>query len=337
MTQETRLQRYQGTTALTKAEATEILQTIWPKAPANEVYKAALICQTYGLNPLMHHLALVPFKNKKTEQVEWVAIMAMKATRLIAARKKAFSYIENTPRLMTDEEQQTILGEIDRSKLWAITILQDAQGNVTPGYGFWPRGQEPYGTEKGNTKANMAMIRSERQAVDRMVPDALPHGVEVMEDLPMPPVVATVEPMSGEVLEAGIEGEEPQQGPEPSVPKSSSIVYLGGAYGDMLTSCWEHGEPWTLDKFQHLYHKMPEGFCQFRELIKPIVKDIGRELGLDANEINERVKKANDGKPWSKLSEQAQLEILTSLSAQIHKENDDQAQEGEGEGQGELL
>ena len=337
MTQETRLQRYQGHTVLTKDEATEILQTIWPKAPANEVYKAALICQTYGLNPLMHHLALVPFKNKKTEQVEWVPIMTMKATRLIAARKKAFSYIEDTPRLMTDEEQQTILGEIDRTKLWAITILKDTQGNIARGYGFWPKAAEPLGTENGNTKANMAMIRSERQAVDRMVPDALPHGVEVMEDLPMSPIVTTVEPMSGEVLEAGIEaeieGEEPEE-TETSVPEPSGVTYLAGQYGDMLTTCWEHGEPWQIDKFGHLFHKMPEGYCNFRDRIKPITEKVAIAVGIDANEVNERAKKAN-GKPWSKLSEQSQLEILTSLSAHIsvapiNKEN------GE-EGQGELL
>ncbi len=36
-----------------KEQAMYLLKTIWPKAPEVEVIKAAILCQQYGLNPLM--------------------------------------------------------------------------------------------------------------------------------------------------------------------------------------------------------------------------------------------------------------------------------------------
>jgi hypothetical protein len=174
----TKLAPYLGITSLTQEQATYILKTIWPKAPDVEVVKAALICHMYGLNPLMKHLYLVEFKGE--EGSTWTPIIGIGATRLIASRNHRYSYVTG-PRVMTAKEQQQIRGEVDEKNIWAITILRDEAGNEAPGYGCWSRDKNPYGLDKGNSKANMAFIRSERQAFDRLCPGEMPQGVEVGE------------------------------------------------------------------------------------------------------------------------------------------------------------
>jgi hypothetical protein len=133
------------------------------------------------VNPLMKHVSLIAY-NKGKQNESWAIVLGIKASRLIVSRRHNYSYIDGTPRMMTEEEQKKILGEIDTNNLQAITILKDESGNLYPGYGHWPKGTEPYGVDKGNSKANMAFIRSERQALDKMDPGALPQGVEVIDE-----------------------------------------------------------------------------------------------------------------------------------------------------------
>ena len=181
----TRLMKYEGVVSLTQQGATEVLETIWPDAPEVEVFKAAMVCHQYGLNPLMKHLFLIPFKRRRQGKVvgeDWVTVLGIKATRLIAHRHGDFSYLDDTPRVMTEEEQKRIYGYIDKNKIMAITKLKDSKGNEASGYGAWPLGEEPYGAEKGNTKANMAFIRSERNALDRLFAGEMPQGIQVVDE-----------------------------------------------------------------------------------------------------------------------------------------------------------
>lgn len=174
----TALEPYIGVTSLTQKQAAFILRTIWPQAPEVEVIKAALICHMYALNPLMKHLYLVPFRGEKT--TTWAPIMGIGATRLIASRVDRYSYVAG-PRMMTEQEQKEIRLEVDPDNIWAITVLQDSKGNSAPGYGSWPKHAIPYGSDKGNSKENMAMIRSERQAFDRLFPGEMPQEIEVID------------------------------------------------------------------------------------------------------------------------------------------------------------
>ncbi|GAJ14038.1 unnamed protein product, partial [marine sediment metagenome] len=181
----TTLMKYAGVVTLTQHQAMEVLKTIWPTAPEVEVIKAAMICHQYGLNPLMKHVFLIPFKRRREGKVvgeDWAAVLGIGSNRLIAQRHHNYSYLDLTPRIMTEEEQQKILGTIDESKVWAITKIKDmATGAEAPGYGSWPKDESPYGADKGNTKLNMACIRSERQALDRQYPGEMP-GVEVIDE-----------------------------------------------------------------------------------------------------------------------------------------------------------
>jgi len=171
---------YQGITSLTQQTATMILKTIWPDAPDIEVYKAALTCHSYGLNPLMKHLYLIPYTNHKTGETTWAQVLGIGATRLLASRKSNYGYADG-PRRMSDQEQTDIFGEVDNTKIFAITVLQGPSGNKAPGYGSWPKDDEPKGTNKGNTKLNMAMIRSERNAFERLLPGEMPADMDVVD------------------------------------------------------------------------------------------------------------------------------------------------------------
>lgn len=173
----TALAKYAGAGALTQVQAQEIVVTIWPGAPEVEVRKAAMVCCQYGLNPLMKHLYLIPFNSKQkdgTWAVNYSMVLGIKASRIIARRKGNYAYLDDTPRFMTPEEQIKIFGVEDTENICAITRLKDTVGNTAIGTGKWPKSKEVKGEDKGNSKLNMAMIRSERQALERLFPDSLP-------------------------------------------------------------------------------------------------------------------------------------------------------------------
>lgn len=182
------LEKYIGSVSLTKPEAREILRTIYPEAPEVEMARAILLCASYHLNPLMGHVFLIKFNkwNKDHTEIigeEWATVLGIKAKRLLGSRRGDFSYVDNTPRVMTEEEQRTIFGEVVTDKLRVITKLQDPQTSAEAvGYGFWLIKDKVYGTDKGNSAFNMASIRSESQALDRLRPGEMPQGVQVIDE-----------------------------------------------------------------------------------------------------------------------------------------------------------
>ena len=199
------LERYSRGALATEADAMKVLEIIWPRAPIIEKKRAAMLCVQYQLNPLMRHLFLIPFKNKSGGE-NWATVLGIQANRLIAHRAGQFSYVDNTPRVMSKQEQETILGEVFEDRIWAITKLRDSSGNEAVGYGFWMKGENPYGTDKGNTKANMAFIRSERQAMDRLFAGKMPEGqFEVGDE-------RFVDTQTGEIIEVSA-GTLPQDQP----------------------------------------------------------------------------------------------------------------------------
>jgi len=195
MTQNTALEKYHGVTSLTKVMATEILEALWPEAPQSEKARAALLCQTQQLNPLMHHVFIIPF-NKGKQNESWATVIGINAKRLMASRKGSFSYIDDTPRVMTEEEQMRVFGKFDTKNLVVLVRLQDPRtGASVPGYGKWPlkkkvwkdgkaveADNDPYGTDKGNSMFNMASIRAESQALNRLRPGDMPQDIPVIDE-----------------------------------------------------------------------------------------------------------------------------------------------------------
>lgn len=182
----TALDRYLHTKTLTKPQATEIMKTIYPDAPAAEVSRAVLLCVSYGLNPLMGHVYLIKFGNK------WQTVRSIGSTRLLASRKGPLSFLDDTPRRMTEDEEKKVYGEVDKKYVRMIVKLKDPQtGAEAPGYGQWKLSDTVYGADKGNTPENMAAIRAERQGYDRLRPGEMPTDVDVVDEKFMPKVEDT--------------------------------------------------------------------------------------------------------------------------------------------------
>jgi len=174
--------KYFGQTSLQKVELQDIIETLWPEAPDIEKTKAIMLCATYGLNPLNKHIFLIPF-NKGEPDETWALVMSIHCKRLLASRRGPFSYVDNTPRVMTNDEQQKVFGEVLNDRLYVITKLRDPKTTAeSVGYGFWFNKDKPKGENKGNTRFNMAAIRSESQALDRLRPGEMPLGVEAVEE-----------------------------------------------------------------------------------------------------------------------------------------------------------
>lgn len=206
----TALEKYMGRKELAKTEVTEILTTIYPKAPAKEMTRAVMLCASYGLNPLMGHVFLIPFKTKDGQT--WATVLGIKAKRLLATRRGSVSYVDDTPRLMSEAEQTKIFGKVDPNYIFAITIVRDPKTSADGrGYGKWKRSDTPYGIDKGNSAENMAFIRSEAQALDRLRPGEMPMGIEVVDE----EFVAKAEPV--------IEGDfkEVKEGAKPPAKKAA--------------------------------------------------------------------------------------------------------------------
>lgn len=265
------LSRYIGTGAMTKAIATEIVETLWGEAPAIEKGKAILLCSTYQLNPLMKHLYLVPYKrrDKEGEYIldkqgkavqDWSMQMGIGATRLLAQRKHNYSYLDMTPRKATPEEVKKILGETaDPNFVYGFVHIKDVD---TKAEAFGLRGisitDKIKGVEKGNTHLNMACVRAERLALDRQYPGEMPQDVEIIDE----------RFIEGDykVLDVKPEGEEPEGTTEPEAEPSAEEQDANRVLGSETTEHWckEHNCAFQLktSRFGGFYsHKVKGGWC----------------------------------------------------------------------------
>lgn len=171
-----------GRAEVTREYAMVQLRTMWPGAPDDMVIKASYVSARYGLDPMLKEIVLVGFKNRDGG-LDWVIVRDIRAKRKMAAKRIApnrYSYIDDTPRVMTDDEQKKILGEIDAQRIWAITKLK-VGSDIYPGYGNWPKGTPAYGSDKGNSQRNMAFIRSEANALDKLAPGDADEDIEVSD------------------------------------------------------------------------------------------------------------------------------------------------------------
>lgn len=195
---------------LTQPQAEHILSLVYPGCPKDEIVRCAILCRDFGLHPLMKEVYLIPFKDKDGK-ANYATVLGINATRKLMAQRGTFSYLDNTPRVMTEDEQKTIFGEVDDKNIVAITRLRTREGEEAQGYGKWPADKDPYGTDKGNTKANMAFIRSERNAFGRLFTDAIPQNIEIIDEAYVEGI-GEVDKKTGEILESEKAGEEVLEG-----------------------------------------------------------------------------------------------------------------------------
>ncbi len=185
------LAKYQGVVSLSMEEAKVVISTLWPdaeNASPEEVYKALTLCTQYGLNPLMNHLFLVPFWNKKAQEYNYVCIRGITTNRLIASRTHSWSFLDDTPRISTEEEEIKHFRKLDPNKLRSIVKIKDLKsGAEMTAWGEWPLMKKdkntgtlvpnnPKGFDQGsNSMENQACIRAERKGLDMLYPADLPN------------------------------------------------------------------------------------------------------------------------------------------------------------------
>lgn len=223
---------------LTQKGAATMLEVLYPEATANKsgqaaIVKAALICRDYGLNPAMGHVRLIKYGDK----IE--VVMEIKATRIIAGKNRKYGYIDDTPRVMTEDEQIKIFGEIDKANLCTICKIKDEFGNTFTGYGTWSRNKEPYGADKGNSKFNMSSIRGERQALLKMDPGSMPADVDVIDERYTEPGQVVVSEIKGDAKQIEGTGQvgDQQSGDNSnanSLPRDPATIKN---LGDLFTAC----------------------------------------------------------------------------------------------------
>lgn len=251
------LSKYQNTAVLSRDQAEEIVETLWPGAPRIEQAKAILLCTTRQLNPLLKHVFLIPFG--EGEKRTWALVLGIKATRIMARQATPYSYLDSSPRVMTAEEGRKILGDAydPIHFISFITKLRDMKtGAEASGVGAWPKDKTPYGTDKGNSKENMASIRSERQAMDRLCPGVLPEGVDVIDEsaVELPEIQGEVKQSEtvktvddkGEI----VEGEAAEVHNEPAQEEARTFIDLDWLKESLTTLKWTGVSQYLKDKYK---------------------------------------------------------------------------------------
>jgi len=247
----TAIAKYSHLPALTKEQATEVMQSVYPGAPNTEMTRAILLCVNFALNPLMGHVFLIPFKGK--EGTTWATVLGIKAKRLLASRRRPFSYVNDSPRLMTKEEQEKVFGKVDEKNIVAITILQDPRTHAQArGYGKWPKDATPYGTDKGNSPENMAFIRSESQALDRLCPGEMPVGIEVTDEQFTPPVAEQKEEESGAIEAEVVSSKEADEGHPHTIEQLKSVMQLCNWSPTDVGEFCNKEKGWKIKKYEDL-------------------------------------------------------------------------------------
>jgi len=227
------------TGALTQPQAMHILKLVYPDVPEDQIIRTAILCRDFGLHPLMKEVYIIGFKNTKTGKVDYSTVIGIAANRKMAADKKgAYSFVDLSPRAASKEEIVKQYGENsdeERDNLISICILKGEKGNEAVGFGLWPKDKIPYGTDKGNTRRNMANIRSERQALDRLPGEAIPfRDFEVIDEAYADvPQIGKVSKETGEI----IEGESTEVKEK---PKRGDAPLVTAAYGPKEHLCQEH-------------------------------------------------------------------------------------------------
>lgn len=278
---------------LSQPQAMTVLNLIYPKATAIEIERCAIFCHAFGLHPLANEVYLIPFTKRWQDKVtkQWheetknVMVVGIAANRKMAhALKGDFSFLDDTPRAATEEEIVKQYGkdsEEARDNIISVTKLEGIGGNKAIGFGLYPKSEIPYGTDKGNTRRNMANIRSERQGIDRLPGKPLPQYDVV--DTAYVEGVGEIDKKTGEVI---IEGEarelpptEPEFTPEPEPEEKDEtpiseeqILELGilaeksgMMLADIVKWCIKD-KGWTVKKLADLHN------WQYLEIVKAFDK-----------------------------------------------------------------
>jgi hypothetical protein len=262
-----------------QAAALDILRTSYPTAPEVEIKAAAIICATYDGDPLMGDIFLIPYKDKDGK-VTWSRVCSIKFKRKLGQRVSPFTYIDDTPRMLSEAEGQKIYGKrwnfFSKGKIVAITKLRDlATGKTAQGIGSWPESAGVIGAIKGNTPENMAFIRSESQAIERLNITAGPQ-MDVIDE-------RFVDTTTGEILEspevAELTGPAADFQPEEAAPPTETTPT-----NDDFGFCEEHQVAFIQMRAKagqmFIAHKKEDGKLCYPPKEKPAAEETKPDYGI---------------------------------------------------------
>jgi hypothetical protein len=173
-------QRDSGVNLIKRDYAIFSLRNIWKGVTDEALKRGAAIAVRYQLDPFLKELVMMKFVNKDTQETTWDPVLSIVATRKIAGKNgtRHWSYVDG-PRLMSPDEIKNVYqDEAPQNAIIGLTTIE-FNGCKYPGYGVVYR-NETIREMKGHSRANAAMIRSERAALDRAFPRELPD-VDVVE------------------------------------------------------------------------------------------------------------------------------------------------------------
>lgn len=99
------------------------------------------------------------------------------------------------------------------------------------------------------------------------------------------------------------------EGAESETPEVTS----DNPYAHYFAECPEHGDLWFISKYGKRCHKTSEGWCNFNDQIKVILKQRSEQIDMDAYSVNDWCKENYEGRTWSKLTEQEQIDALWAI------------------------
>ncbi len=288
----------------TDEELDLIKQTVAKDATDEELSLFLYTAKARGLNPLTRQIHFVKRGGQGTIQT------GIDGFRLIAQRTKTYAP-GSKPTIFEYDSKGNLL----RATVFGIKLMNGQAFEFSATAKFSEYAQY-FNGQLGNMWKKMPETMLEKCSEAKMLRRGFPEELSGL--------YADEEMMQADVQ---ADGEMPVHHaalPTPThvieVKEESVEANPDNPYSIYLERCPEHGDDWRLNKFGKHSHIMPDKrWCNFSEQIKPILKRNAEKVSMSNIDVNEWCKQGYEGKTWSKLSDDEQVEALYKLDQLAEK------------------
>lgn len=264
-----------------------------------------------GLNPLTRQIHFVKRKSRQSDG-------SMKDTFTIQTGIDGFRLIAQRTKQYAPGSKPTIFeykgAQLVRATVFGIKLM-NGQGFEFSASANFKEFAQSFNGRLGTMWAKMPESQLEKCAEAKMLRRGWPEDFSnLYADEEMEQADNTIETIHPAELPITT----PAQSEEGSEPAVDSL----NPYTHYLLECPEHGDLWAISRsYGKRCHKVGEAWCNFREQIKPILKQRCELAGLDGYAMNDLCKE-NFGTTWSKLTEDQQIDILWAID-ELDKEGNE--------------
>ncbi len=310
-------------------EAKAVLKsTVAKDATDEELSLFVHIANSRGLNPFNRQIHFIKRK-MKDEKGEWVEVPTIQTgidgLRLIAERTKKympsakepiFHYKPNkevescTCFIMKWHNESNQWLEFSHTVFFDEYVQKKKDGTLNRFWRTMPRSQITKCAEAG--------------AIRKGFPEET-SGLYIHEEMEQADnsITASYKVISEETVLAKEEDENPvvaaakARGAKEVPPETEYRQLSKSINTEMLDTCWVHHTDWTTKEFGGRLirsHKQDDSWCKFNDIIKDITTPVATEYGLDTpQKFTEYIKSIKDGRTWSQIGQDEQLEVLAEL------------------------